>query len=428
MAIKILAAADLHLGKRTSGLAIFGDNCSTRATWVRMVDFAIDRGVDMMLLAGDVVDQNNRYFEASGALQEGFRRLGEAGIDVFVVTGNHDFDVLPQILRNHPFPRVRQLGADGRWEAVRYERSGEALQLVGWSYPRREVLVNPLLGLAEGVVNGDYLSVGLLHADVDKLDSRYGPVALNDLQRSPVNVWILGHIHKPIVYSGDKFIRYPGSPQALSAKETGSHGALLLTVDGGRIAGAENLVFSNCRFERLEIEVTDVDTEERFRGLMETAISADANPHLSELDGVVYLVYDVLLTGRNNLGREIAGWAEPLAASSELLLACGARVRVRNVALAIRPPVGDLEGLARERSPAGVLAEAILAIRSGSSTAFLDQVAARWLEQFQSLTNSTAFQPLQEDFRRYGNPRNFRTYIEEECNRLLAELLYPVNS
>lgn len=426
MAIKILATADLHLGKRTSGLSVFGENCSTRETWKRIVDFAIDRAVDVVLLAGDTVDRNNRYFEASGALQEGFGRLCAVGIDVLLVTGNHDFDVLPQVLRNHPFSGVRLLGADGRWEVVRYERGGEILQCVGWSYPRQYVLTNPLSGLENAGVDPNYLSIGLLHSDVDKLDSRYGPVSLLDLQQSSVQSWILGHVHKPIVYSGDKLIRYPGSPQALSAKETGRHGALLLTVEGRRIE-MEVVGFSNCRFEQLEIDVSDVDAEEQFRRLAETSFSDDANARLAELDGMVYLVYDVVLAGRNNRGREIGEWARALPSGFSLQLSTGTEVRIRDIELAIRPAVENLEALARERSPVGVLAEAIIAIRNGSSTPFLDRVASQWQEQFRSLTNSAAFQPLQVSFQRDGNRRTFQTYIEEECSRLLAELLYPSN-
>jgi len=213
-----------------------------------MIDLAIARAVDVIVMSGDVIDRDNRYYEASGALQAGFKRLETAGIDVFMVAGNHDFDVLPQILRNHPFQRVKLLGSDGRWEVVRYERSGEILQWVGWSFPRQWVTINPLINFPAGILDPNYLSIGLLHAEVDKPDSSYAPVPLLDLQRSTVNVWVLGHIHKPSTYSGDKIIRYPGSPQALSAREPGSHGALLLTVEGGRVARIEEVGFLELPF------------------------------------------------------------------------------------------------------------------------------------------------------------------------------------
>lgn len=392
-----------------------------------MIDLAIAQAVDVIIMSGDVVDRDNRYYEASGALQAGFKRLETAGIDVFIVTGNHDFDVLPQVLRNHPFPRVKLLGAEGRWEVARYERGGEILQWVGWSFPRQWVMSNPLINFPAGMLDPNYLSIGLLHADVDKLDSSYAPVPLLDLQRSAVNVWMLGHIHKPSVYSGDKIIRYPGSPQALSAKESGSHGALLLTVEGGRVARIEEVGFSNCRFEHLAIDVSTVDAEDRFRGLVENGLSEDANGRLTELGGVAYLVYDLTFLGRNNRGRQIEGWAVPLSSDYELTLSTGTGVYVRDISLAIGPVVDHLATLANERSPAGVLAEAILALRNGSSTPFLDRIAAQWEEQFLTITNSAAFQPLRLEFQRHGNPRTFRTYIEEECNRLLTELLYPSN-
>ncbi|MFC7197728.1 hypothetical protein ACFQL4_28860 [Halosimplex aquaticum] len=40
---------------------------SPKAVWLSTVQEAIDRDVDVVVIAGDVVDQENRYFEAYGA-------------------------------------------------------------------------------------------------------------------------------------------------------------------------------------------------------------------------------------------------------------------------------------------------------------------------------------------------------------------------
>jgi DNA repair exonuclease SbcCD nuclease subunit len=427
MAIKILNAADLHLGKRTSGLDAFGENCATKATWRKMVDFSIENAVDLVLLAGDVVDRDNKYYEASSALQEGFRRLGEKGIDVCLVAGNHDWDVLPQILRNNPFDHVKLLGLRSTWERCFIEPNGERMQIVGRSFGSSVERGNPLIGLSDITVDPDCFSIGLLHADVDNLESPYGPVSLLELQQAPVNVWILGHIHKPTLLSSEKIIRYPGSPQALSAKEQGIHGGLLMQVEGGRVMNTVEVSFSNCRFERLPVNVTGIDSEEGFRRLLETELSEHANDRLLELDKTDYLVYDLLLTGRNSHGLEIESWGRTLKEGYELVLASGTHVHVREISAAIRPTVENLELLARERSPAGILAETILAIRDGRSTPFLEELVRDWNEQFRVVTSSSGFQPLQRGFVQYGNPRQAAPYIMEECNRLLTELLFPNN-
>jgi DNA repair protein SbcD/Mre11 len=425
--MKIFVAADIHLGKRTCGIGVFGDDCATKQTWKRMTDYVIQNAIDVVVLPGDVIDQDNRYYEASGALQEGFTRLKDQGIAIMLVSGNHDYDVLPQVLRNHPFENVHQLGENGRWDCYRFEKNEEVIQFVGWSFPSRYVSFNPLRDLSHLSTDPNFLRFGVLHADVDNLTSSYAPVPLIDLQNAPVDLWMLGHIHKPVIFGGDKIIRYPGSPQALSAKEAGPHGGLIMEVNGREIR-VEEIAFSNCRFESLVIDVLGSNTAEEIRGLAENELTGAANSLLRELDGVRHLVYDLYLTGSSRRGREIIGWTKPLTSWFERDLATGTKVHVRTVSGVIRPIVEDLEILARELTPAGLLAQSILALRNGDSTPFLDDLEGQWNREFRNFNSSATYQPLQEQWLRSGNNRSARTFIEAECNRLLGQLLAANNA
>ena len=80
---RILCLGDLHLGLLPSRLpAEVIDSpeerrkASTAAVWLRAVEAAIDRRVGLVLLSGDVVDRDNRYFEAFGSARGG---VGSAG-------------------------------------------------------------------------------------------------------------------------------------------------------------------------------------------------------------------------------------------------------------------------------------------------------------------------------------------------------------
>ncbi|HYW95118.1 MAG TPA: metallophosphoesterase, partial [Bacteroidales bacterium] len=101
MAMKILATSDLHLGKRSSEVPLTEKESSTRYTWEQIVDGCLNQAVDVVLLAGDIVDRDNRFFEAVGPLQAGLEKLDRAGITVIITAGNHDYDVLPAITGNN---------------------------------------------------------------------------------------------------------------------------------------------------------------------------------------------------------------------------------------------------------------------------------------------------------------------------------------
>ena len=100
----MLAIGDVHLGTAPSGVpgaaaswGVVPDELTPAAALGLAVDLAIDEGVDAVLFAGDVVESTNARFEAMPPLEEGVRRLFEAGIEVVAVAGNHDVEALPRV-------------------------------------------------------------------------------------------------------------------------------------------------------------------------------------------------------------------------------------------------------------------------------------------------------------------------------------------
>jgi len=52
-----------------------------------------------------------------------------------LVSGNHDFDVLPQVVRRYSDDGVKLLGKNGVWEIVTFRKNDQAIQFAGWSFP-----------------------------------------------------------------------------------------------------------------------------------------------------------------------------------------------------------------------------------------------------------------------------------------------------
>jgi len=422
MPVKILATGDIHIGKKSAGLPAETEEIATKHTWMRLVDLAIENQFDVLLLTGDIVDRDNRYFEAIGPLQTGFSKLKTAGIAVFIIAGNHDFDVLKQVVNTSEYDNIHILGANGNWEIKSFSANEEEVRFVGWSFPERYMHTDPLEQL--NIKDSELPTFGLLHAELDTPDSRYAPVKTENLLSHPVDAWILGHIHKPSpIPKHQPFVLYPGSPHALSAKEQGKHGPLQITVESKNNIRIEQIPLSPVRYETLGIEISDARNEEILRKVVTDNINRYKEQNKTELTEVHHLVFDIMLYGEHPSGNDIEKWMATIRddfywSEDELNLS------VRKVEFDIRPAVKNMEELAKESSPAGLLAETILAIQNGQSTPLLNELLKKWKAGAERINNSPVYQNLKWNDRTINvNDQTGKKEILNQCKRLLGELL-----
>jgi DNA repair protein SbcD/Mre11 len=426
MSIKILATADLHLGKTSAD--VLGDHASTKYTWYKIINWCIQNTVDVLVLCGDIVDWDNRFFEAFGPLKSGFDQLEQNGIQVYLVSGNHDFDVLSQLVPKDKFEHVHLLGRNGQWEVKPFNKDGQIIQFVGWSFPKGKVIETALLQWGQVAVDPNYPVIGLLHGDIDNMESQYGPIKLNDLLKSDAELWILGHIHKPQQFSALRpQVWYTGSPHALSAKESGRHGPLLITVETDRKILVEQIALSPVRYERLVVDVSEVVEISQFREKIIFSLFQDANSKLELLENVETLVYHVVLTGRHSHIKDMEQWAKQAIEFVDQL-PNGTSLVIRKIDCQLKPAILNLENLARQPSPAGILAQTILAIEQEIGTPFLDGLIQEWKQKMRAVNEAGAYLPLYSRQRQEQlTDANARTYLLNECNRLLGELMDQVN-
>src|SRR3974390_1395346 len=96
MAITFLHAADIHLDSPLNGLERYENapvdriRGATRRAFTRLIDLAIDKRVDFVLLAGDLYDGDWRDYNTGLFLARELRRLRDCHIPVFLIAGNHD--------------------------------------------------------------------------------------------------------------------------------------------------------------------------------------------------------------------------------------------------------------------------------------------------------------------------------------------------
>ena len=356
--MKLLAVGDMHLGRTPSRLApeLHAPELGPAEAWRRAVDAALDHGVKAVLLAGDVVDRDDDFFEAYKALESGVRRLSDAGIDVIGVAGNHDVKVLPRLARH--IPQFRLLGEGGKWEPCRIEQGGDAVTLWGWSFPQARVLASPLDGSSPDPASG--INLGLLHCDRDAgADSPYAPITRQELERAGLDGWLLGHVHKPDALTAASPNGYLGSLTGLDRGESGLRGPWMITVADGRIAEVEHLSLAPLRWEALEVDLEGIGEPAEARGrMLEAVIALDAE--LASLTAAPNAAgLSVVLTGRTRFGNAALDQISREDRDELHTGAAGTRYFIVNVRPDTRPEI-DLEELARRADPVGLLAARLL--------------------------------------------------------------------
>ena len=245
---RILAIGDVHLGTACSGvpddvwaLGIEPDEISPAAALESAVTYAIEQEVVAVLFAGDVVESTNARYEAMVPLENGVRRLDDAGIQILAVAGNHDVEALPRLASL--IDGFTLLGEGGTWESRMIVRDGTPVaEVIGWSFGERQVRLSPVAQLLREPLERASTAIpriGLLHADLDASGGSYAPVRQSELDDAGCDAWLLGHIHKPSIEGLSGAERPPsgylGSLVGLDPSESGPHGPWLVRLqDGGR--------------------------------------------------------------------------------------------------------------------------------------------------------------------------------------------------
>ena len=128
MAISFLHAADIHLDSPLKGLERYENapiermRGATRRAFERLIDLAIEKRVDFVVIAGDLYDGDCRDYNTGLYLTKQLGRLRDEKIPVFIIAGNHDAaNKMTRVLRLPD--NVRILDHD-RPETVRAEGSG----------------------------------------------------------------------------------------------------------------------------------------------------------------------------------------------------------------------------------------------------------------------------------------------------------------
>lgn len=234
--IQFIHSADLHLDSPFVGLQYLPKSIfkriqeSTFISLIKMVDAAISLKVDFVLICGDLYDGEDRSIKAQARLRKQMDRLYEAGIDVFMLHGNHDHLSGNWTSIEMP-PNVHVFSSEVEVKEF-VSRNGSNVHIYGFSYPERHV-IEKKINEYEKALGADF-HIGMLHGHCVGSNTQhqpYAPFTLSELLEKNLDYWALGHIHKQqILHKDHPYIVYPGNIQGRHRKEEGSKGCFTVTL------------------------------------------------------------------------------------------------------------------------------------------------------------------------------------------------------
>jgi exonuclease SbcD len=263
MAISFLHAADIHLDSPLKGLERYENapvermRGATRRAFERLIDLAIEKRVDFVLIAGDLYDGDCRDYNTGLYLTRQLLRLREEKIPVFIIAGNHD--AANKMTRVLPLPEnVRILGHD-RPETVWV--NDKAVAIHGQSFARAAVTENLAAGYPPA--ESGCINIGLLHTGLGGMSGheRYAPCTLDELRFKRYDYWALGHIHAREVLCEDPLIVFAGNVQGRHARETGPKGCLVSTIHSDHSVDQVFHRLDQVRWERSHVDISGLETE-----------------------------------------------------------------------------------------------------------------------------------------------------------------------
>ena len=347
-----LHAADLHLDSPMRGLDPEAPTerirRATRDALVNMIEFALDRRVEFVLLAGDLYDGDWKDWHTGQFLVQQLGRLLRAGIEVVAISGNHDAAKVLSLrvpvpgLMETDKPRTRLL-----------ERAAVAVHGQGFEFAA--TTTNLALHYPEPVAG--LFNIGLLHTACGSgAHANYAPCGVDDLVRKGYDYWALGHVHTRGVLHSDRWIVFSGNLQGRHINEEGSRGATLVTVKDGRVASVEPHAFDVLRWRRLSVDANGATTREEVVDRARVA-----------LDGAVLDAEGRLLVVRIEVSGDCTAHAELVGSPTETLQHIRAaaaevggidRLWIESVVIDTRPAV-DLAALRAQPGPVGALIGAL---------------------------------------------------------------------
>ncbi len=252
--LKLLHAADLHLDSPFEGMGAAKAaqrRQEQRQLLFRIAQLAQSEHVDLVLLAGDLLDSDSSYAETAEALSEA---LGSIPAPVFISPGNHDFYSPRSAYARVSFPENVHIFKKPEPECVELAQLGVRV----WGAAFCDKYSGGMLHGFSTEKSAGVKDVMCIHGEVAAA-SNYDPIAEADIAASGMDYVALGHIHKAsgLKRAGASYYAWPGCPEGRGFDETGEKYVYIVTI--GRDCTVKPVCLAQRKYEILSVELKDGD-------------------------------------------------------------------------------------------------------------------------------------------------------------------------
>ena len=270
--MRILHAADLHLDSAFAGLAEEKAALlrqESRDILRRMVDWANDHAVDVMLLSGDLFDSDRMYSQTARTLAQALARFRGR---IFLSPGNHDFYAPGSGYDAVDWPENVHIFTSRRPQTVLL-RSLNA-SVTGAAFTSAEEW-EPFDGASFS--GGDApIRLGVLHGEVTRGESKYRAIPPAEIEKMNLTYLALGHVHRcaGVQRAGNTAYAYPGCLPGRGFDETGDKGFLYGEITPEKVE-LEFIPFAPRRYQSVTADITDRDPADAVRQALDPDCGQD---------------------------------------------------------------------------------------------------------------------------------------------------------
>lgn len=300
-ALRFIHAADLHLDAPFRGLSLESKELGHKLRQAsfqaleNLVQLCLQLQVDFLLISGDVYNQEDRNLRCQLRFRDALARLGEQGIAVYMVHGNHD--PAGSTAQTIQWPENVHVFTADTPAVVPFVRGDQTLALIhGASHTRAREARNLARKFQRSP--GDILQIGLLHCNLGRNTGHesYAPCELQDLFSTDLDYWALGHVHSAAIMSRDPYVVYPGNIQGLNINEQGKRGCYVVDVQPGPSLEPCFHCLDAVRWAAVEVDIQDLSSVDQLENSILQALQAQQEQARDR-----GLICRVILRGRGGL-------------------------------------------------------------------------------------------------------------------------------